>query len=229
MQTLEGRVNQVQLDQQGAISAWITCPLPKMPSPGQYLFAWAPSDTDTPTGVPLFPARVSGDGFLATPPLPPAWTPGTELYMRGPLGNGFALPASIRRLALAALDDSVARLLPLAALASQRGCAVTLFADGPLPTLPVSYEAYPLRNLPENLTWADLLAIELPLQRLSELHNVLGVAGSENLPCPAQVLIYTGMPFAGLAECGACAISTRRGYRLACMDGPVFDFHEIRP
>jgi NAD(P)H-flavin reductase len=229
MQTLEGQVIQVELDQRGAMLAWVSCHIPQAFAPGQYLFAWAPSDADAPTGIPLFPAQVSEAGFLAAPPIPRAWTPGTNIQLRGPLGNGFALPTSIRRLALAALDHTIARLLPLAMLASQRRCAITLFADGPLPALPLSYEAYPLSLLPENLAWADLLAVDLPIQRLAELHKALGIASGESLPCPAQVLIFTGMPCAGQAECGACAVPARRGYRLACTDGPVFDFHEIRP
>jgi hypothetical protein len=35
------------------------------------------------------------------------------------------------------------------------------------------------------------------------------------------------MPCAGLAACGVCAVQTRRGWKLACVDGPVFDLKEI--
>jgi dihydroorotate dehydrogenase electron transfer subunit len=147
--------------------------------------------------------------------------------MRGPLGRGFELPASTHRLVLAALGDSVARLLPLAAQAAQNGCAIALFADAPLPSLPASYEAYPSSDLPESLVWADLLAIDLPLQHMVGLRKILGIATGALLPCPAQVLIHVPMPCAGLAECGACAVRTRRGYQLACKDGPVFDLKHL--
>jgi len=227
MQTLEGQVSEIQLDHRGATGAWIACALRKAPTPGQYLFAWAPSDADAPAGLPLFPVQVSENGFLAAPSIRPTWTPGTSLNMRGPMGCGFELPTSTRRLALAALGDTVARLLPLAALAAQNGCAIALFADGLLPSLPTSYEAYPLSSLPESLVWADLLALDLPLQHLVDLRKTLGIAAGALLPCPAQVLIQAAMPCAGLAECGACAVPARRSYKLACKDGPVFDLKDL--
>jgi hypothetical protein len=227
MQTFEAQVSEIQLDHHGATGAWIACVLRKTPHPGQYLFAWAPSDRDAPAGLPLFPVKVTEHGFLAAPPIPPAWSPGTRLIMRGPLGRGFELPASTHRLALAALGDTVGRLLPLAAQAAQNGCAIALFADAPLPSLPASYEAYPSSDLPESLAWADLLAIDLPLQHMVDLRKILGIATGLLLPCPAQVLIQVPMPCAGLAECGACAVRTRRGHQLACKDGPVFDLNHL--
>jgi hypothetical protein len=35
------------------------------------------------------------------------------------------------------------------------------------------------------------------------------------------------MPCAGLADCGVCAVELRRGWKLACKDGPVFDLRDI--
>jgi len=43
----------------------------------------------------------------------------------------------------------------------------------------------------------------------------------------AQVLVVTPMPCGGLAECGVCAFTTRRGWKMACKDGPVFDLSEL--
>jgi NAD(P)H-flavin reductase len=30
-----------------------------------------------------------------------------------------------------------------------------------------------------------------------------------------------------MAECGACAVPSRHGYKLACSDGPVFPLHTL--
>jgi Leu/Phe-tRNA-protein transferase len=49
----------------------------------------------------------------------------------------------------------------------------------------------------------------------------------KTFPCPGQALIHTAMPCAGIAECGACAVRTRKSWRLACKDGPVFDISEL--
>jgi NAD(P)H-flavin reductase len=40
-------------------------------------------------------------------------------------------------------------------------------------------------------------------------------------------LVVAPMPCGGLAECGVCAVTTRRGWKLACKDGPVFDLGEL--
>jgi hypothetical protein len=60
------------------------------------------------------------------------------------------------------------------------------------------------------------------------LRNMIGLSEGIGLPCPAQVLITTPMPCAGLAKCGACAIASRRGWKLACEDGPVFDLNHLK-
>ena len=43
----------------------------------------------------------------------------------------------------------------------------------------------------------------------------------------AQALIVTPMPCGGIAECGVCAVTVRRGWKMACKDGPVFDLKEL--
>jgi NAD(P)H-flavin reductase len=42
------------------------------------------------------------------------------------------------------------------------------------------------------------------------------------------VLLRTQMPCGALAECGVCAVRTRGGWKMACKDGPVFDWRELR-
>jgi hypothetical protein len=91
----------------------------------------------------------------------------------------------------------------------------------------MTIEAHPLAALPESLVWADLLAIDLPLARLPELHGCLGLGAREPLPCLMQVLVLADIPCGGLAECHVCAVPVGRGWKLACKDGPVFDLNEL--
>ena len=240
VRTYHARLTEIQLTAGegagGRLAAWIDCPPTAIPAAGQYVLAYAPGDLLSASGAALFRgaatdvARSTAGGFLAAPPLPAAWVPGTPLILRGPLGRGFSLNGP--RLALAALGDTVSRLLPLAGEALQRGDAVTLFTGAPLPALPASIEIYPLDSLHEALSWADCLAIDLPLDALSGLRACLGLKKGDRLMLPAQALVLTPMPCAGLAECGACAVlacavSARRGYRLACKDGPVFNLGDL--
>ena len=244
MRTYSARVSEIRL--QGPLqgpdsaSAWIACPPSAIPAPGRYVLAWAPDDADAPLATTLFASDrdashrleppSADSGFLAAPPLPRAWVPGTGLILRGPLGRGFSWPAPLRKLALAALGDTVARLIPLLDAALTADASVALFASGPLPSLPPAVEVNPLDVLPDAPAWADFLALDVPLESLPSLGRLLRMeVGDTHLACPAQVLIYTAMPCGGLSDCGVCALPVRRGWKLVCKDGPVFEVHELLP
>lgn len=192
--------------------------------------AWSPEDTEAPLATPLFASRITAKGFLAAGPVPAIWEPGSRLQLRGPLGRGLSLPENLRRLALGFLGKDMARLQPLLENALTQGAAVVLFCEAIPPGLPSAVEANPLEMLREGLTWADYLALDLPAGALPDLAGLLGVAPTARaLPCPAQALVALAMPCGGLADCGACGVETRRGWKLACSDGPVFDVVDLLP
>lgn len=226
MRHYTGRVAELQSDYQGRLTAWIACPPGAIPAAGQYVWAYAPDIPEEVLPATLFAAEISTWGFQVVSPIPPEWSLGCSLNLWGPLGNGFRLDRGIRRLALAALQD-IAYLTRLVAQALEQNADVTLFAEVPLPPLPASVEVSPLTALPEALTWADFLALDVPSSRLTELRSLLGLSPEGRLPCPAQVLVHTPMPCAGIAECGVCAVETRRGWKFACRNGPVFDLQAL--
>lgn len=230
-----GIIRVIEIDGNGAIAALIDCPNTPAPTPGKYLLAYNPKDLASTASRVLFPvgltAGLAGNGTPLLGPAPPSWGPGTSLRLRGPLGNGFKFPQSLRRLALAAIGGSGSRLLPLIPMALGSGADVTIFTDSPNLTgspLPPAVEINPLSVLPENLPWANLLAVDIPLGMLPELRQILGLGPHERPPCQVQALISMPMPCGGLAECSACAVPTRRkGYKLACKHGPVFDLNQL--
>lgn len=218
----------MQLDHWGQTGAWIACPQAAIPSPGQYLLGRRVEDWNAVLATTLFAAGSDEDGFLAISPIPPAWEPGARLELRGPTGRGLHLPDGLRRLALISSGVSPARLIHLAAQALKRQeTTVALFSDASLPRLPAALEAQALQNVPEALAWADFLAIDIPVSSLSGLRRLLGLGSGERPPCPGELLIETPMPCASLADCGACAVPGRHGWKMACKDGPVFDINEI--
>ncbi len=227
MRTYRGRVIEIRAGQAGSQVARIACPAGAVPAAGQYVLARDPAEADAALATPLFLEEISGEGFLAAPPVPAAWSPGTTLLLRGPLGRGFRLPAGASRLALAALGETTGRLMPLARQVLSAGGDVTLFADLLLPALPSAVEIYPLAALPEALPWADFLAVDLPLSEIPHLRLRLSLPQAMPLPCPGQALVLSAMPCGGLASCGACALPLRRGWKLACQDGPVFDLADL--
>jgi hypothetical protein len=223
MRTFTGRVAEVQLHS-GVAGALIACPSEIVPAAGQYLLA---VQAGAILATPLFLADSWDRGFLAAPPYPESWRPGTELSLYGPLGKGYRLPADTQRLGLIALGDTNARLLPLTSAAKSERYSVTLFSEAPLGDLPPDLEAYPLKDLQESLSWADFLAVDVPLDRLESLVEHFGNYSQELAELRGQVLVQAVMPCGGLGECSVCAVKVKRSWKLACKDGPVFDLQGI--
>ncbi|MEK6222973.1 MAG: hypothetical protein N2D54_12070 [Chloroflexota bacterium] len=224
-----GRVIEIRLEAHGQTGALVECPSGMLPAAGQYLHAHALDEPDTVLPVSLFPSQIPSSTaedkaqFITAPPIPPSWQPGTLLNLRGPLGHGFQLPDSTKHLALAVIGDTPSRLLPLI----EAGNEIALFCQSVPSTLPLEVEVNPLSALPDALAWADFLAIDCPLDQLPALPILLGIDMHSSPPCPAQILVHAPMPCGALAECGVCAVPAKRGYKLACKDGPVFDWGEI--
>ena len=225
MQIGKGWITEIIAGLDGRLALRIDLPPEMIPAPGQYLLA-DDGAADTLGAFPLFRADTTSGAILQSSLVQPRhWLPGTALTLRGPLGHGFSLPAESSRLALVALGDTLSRLLPLLRPALDSGKAIAVFSDAALPPLPLAVEAYPLDALPKTLAWADFLALDASIAALPRLRAILGLRPHQRLACAAQALIVTPMPCGGLAACGACAVAARKGYKLACKDGPVLDLN----
>jgi len=217
----------------GKPAARILCPPRLIPAPGQYLLAHADGSDSPPAlrssvlAASIFAVRIFAGGFLAAPPVPPSWTPGTRLLLRGPLGHGFALPASARRVALIAFDNSSARLMPLIELALKQEAALVLVCETPPDDLPLQVEVQPLRALSDVCNWADYAALDAARESLPGLREKFGMGNPLGARYEAQILVRTPMPCGALAQCGVCAVEVRHGHLLACDDGPVFDLKDL--
>lgn len=227
MGTIFADLVEIRLEVGERLSGRVRLDRPLRIEPGQYLLAQPVGDC-TVLPQPIFVSGGADRLFDLAARLPPGWLAGARLALRGPLGCGFRLPPTARKVALAALDGCPERLLPLARRSLAQGGDVTLYGSDHLPErLPLAVEALPLSQLHQSLTWADYLALDAPLDLLGELPDRLGLTQGQRCPCPAQVLVVTPMPCGGVAECGVCAVHTTRGWRLACKDGPVFDLEQL--
>jgi NAD(P)H-flavin reductase len=222
-----GRVREIRLGASGHVEVCIACQAVAIPRAGQYLLAKEKDDNQVVLSTPLHHVEKSNQGFWAAPLNEVSWRPGTNLDLAGPLGHGFDLPSNLQRLGLVALGETVSRLLPLIRQTSLQHTGVALFTDLSVPALPAAIEVYPPTTFKEALDWPDFLALDVPLTCLERLRTELGLLDGAILPCPAQVLVTTPLPCAGLAQCGACAIRSRRGWKLVCEDGPVFDLKNL--
>jgi dihydroorotate dehydrogenase electron transfer subunit len=224
MHTGKGQVAELILEN-GLRHARIACPANLIPSPGQYLLAGDASDSPLP--VPLFSTESTPTGFIACAPIPEIWTPGSEINLRGPLGRGFALPASARKVALVPLDGLRSRLISLIEPALDQGAAIVLVSDSDGERLPDEVEVQPFSVLDEVLDWSDYAAFDVLRESLPGLRERLGGRNQVSVGNEAQVLIHTPVPCGGVAECGVCAVTTKSSWKLACREGPVFDLGEV--
>jgi len=225
MHTGKGQVVELLLDD-GHRQARISCPAALVPSPGQYLLAGGASPSD-PLPVPLFSTESTPFGFTASAPIPEAWTPGTEIVLRGPLGRGFVLPFSARKVTLVPFDGSADRLKGLIRPALRQGAGVVLVSGTDGERLPDEVEIQPFSALEEVLAWADYVAFDVERGNLPGLRERLGGLNQPSAGREAQVLVRTPVPCGGVAECGVCAVTLKSSWKLACKDGPVFDLREI--
>jgi dihydroorotate dehydrogenase electron transfer subunit len=200
-----------------------------LPHPGQYLPCQKSENNHSILPAYLFQS-FGAHTQMTLGPLPENWSPGDQIRFLPPQGKGFTLPPSARRVGLLPLGVSPLRLLALIKLALAQNAAIALFCD-PKPSpnllnqLPAMIEVGSIASLQENLDWPDFLAVDLEIADLNRLNDLFGWS---ELPFEGQVLVRTPMPCHGLAECGICAVQTKHGTRLACVDGPVFPLQEVR-
>jgi NAD(P)H-flavin reductase len=224
MSTGKGQIVELILED-GHRYVRVACPPNLIPISGQYLLA---SDgSDSPLPVPLFYTDSAAQGFVAAAPVSSAWIPGLALNLRGPLGRGFSLPSAARRVGLVAFDDSPARLKGLIRQALRQDAAVVLVSSSAPDNLPDDVEVQPLSVLNDILAWADYAAFDIARENLPQLRERLGKLNQLAAGMGAQVLIRTAIPCGGIAECGVCAVTLGSEWKLACKDGPVFDWRDF--
>jgi hypothetical protein len=224
MHTGQGQLVELIL-QDGLRSARLSCPANLIPSPGQYLLAGDDSASLLP--VPLFYTDSAPSGFVVATPLPDSWKPGYRVRLRGPLGRGFTLPASSRRVALVAYEDTPAYLGGLIRPALTQNAAVVLVCDSSSDSLPADVEVQPSSALSEVCEWADYIALDVARENLPGLRRAMGKLNQVSALKEAQVLLRTSMPCGGVADCGVCAVALKSNWKMACKDGPVFDWGDI--
>jgi NAD(P)H-flavin reductase len=211
--------------QDGLRVARVSCPGNLIPAPGQYLLASDASDSPLP--VSLFYTDSAPAGFIAAAPVPDSWSLQAEIKLRGPLGHGFTLPISARKLGLVAFDNSPMRLHGLIQPALYQDAAVVLICNSTADNLPDEVEVLPLSALSEIIAWADTVMFDVVRENLPELRERVEALNQIPALKEAQVLVRTPVPCGGVAECGICAVTVKSSWRMACKDGPVFTLREL--
>jgi dihydroorotate dehydrogenase electron transfer subunit len=180
--------------------------------------------------------------------------PGDVLDVIGPLGHPFTINERTGTLLLIGQGQGLAALLLLAREAVGRGRSVTLLAgavsaDELLPPflLPAEVEYQSIAglriadfrsqiaqagaestiyNLRSAIAWADQVCAALPDDQLAALGAAIRDVKYRWERGFASALLE-GPIVCGVGACGVCAVALRKGQRLLCSDGPVFDLRDV--
>ena len=198
--------------------------LSRVPEPGEYFLAFSPASSQ---GLPsaLFLYEMELETLTLCGYFPAEWQPGTSLNIQGPLGNGFHPPSLAGKIALLAIDASLSdRLYALMLQSLSRGLAVAWVAESFPEQFPLQVELLEASELVEAVKWSDYSAAAAPLTGLGALLNTLDC--HPELKKKVDILVDTPM-VCGNARCGVCSVETKKGWKLACKDGPVFNLEEV--
>jgi len=168
---------------------------------------------------------------------------GDRLDILGPLGRGFEIEPRARNLLLVAGGLGIAALRSIVDFAAER--SITLFHGArsstqvyPASLIPpeVEYrivtedgsagdEGLVTQFVKEAVDWADQVFACGPKEMLVELARLYSssLAGGRRR---IQAALEEAMA-CGVGACLTCSCETRRGRKLVCSDGPVFDLSEI--
>lgn len=198
--------------------------LSRLPEPGEYFLAFAPGSSQVlPTA--LFPYEMDTERLTLCGNFPVEWQPGTSINLQGPLGNGFHPPSIAGKIALLAIDAALSdRLYALMLQSLTRGLAVAWVADSIPQQFPPQVELLAPSDLVEAVKWSDYAAAAATLPGLGSLINKFDRVAE--LKKKVEVLIDAPL-ICGNARCGVCAVETKKGWKLACKDGPVFNLEEV--
>jgi len=205
-----------------------------IPAPGQFLLARLIPAFDPYLRRPLFPTQIADSGFAVvfspTDPALNTLAPGAKIDLIGPVGAATPdFPFRTRVLLVADPDPSA--LLPFAARVVAQGGTATLLLSThyPLDALDPEIELR-IGDLPtlaaEFAPSADLVFICAGRALHRPIHRRLTEARSFVSREYARALVTCPMP-CGTGACGACAVKTIHGWKMACVDGPFFSLTEL--
>lgn len=195
-----------------------------LPIPGQYLRVSTDSADDL-LPATVFPVHSGTEIIEFISYSRQNWHVGQEIAFRGPLGKGFSMQPDTAKVGLIGLSPKAALcLLPLARWMLEAGKEAALVTDAHLHGLPMDLEVLPGDQALEVSIWADAAALALTRD---EIADALVQFSIEYVKKPMEAMILGEFPCGGTAGCGVCAVSTKKGWKNPCKDGPVFDLAEL--
>ena len=234
----------------GVYLLWVqAAEIAALSQPGQFVMVRCGEGYDPLLRRPLSIHRISQDGsklalLFATVGRGTGWLSrrkqGQSIDLFGPLGNGFVINPGSRNLLFLAGGIGIAPLIFLAETALAARCSVRLALGAE-----TASQIYPRHLLPKGVELVIVtadgsmgeqgLVTDLLPRFIDRADQVFAcgpipmyraMAAMDLADKPIQVLLEQMMG-CGLGACFGCAIDTRRGHKLVCRDGPVFELKDV--
>jgi dihydroorotate dehydrogenase electron transfer subunit len=204
--------------------------------PGQFALLRDPATFDPYLRRTTWFYRIDGTRVAFTlparDPLAARTRAGHTLDLLAPLGCAIEFDASARHLLLIGEGARIAPLIAIAehAITQQREVVLVSRAVEAFPAHllapEIEYHTDASALNVELVAWADAIVASGANEMYRELADAVRAARYRIEPGRVRVLIDLPTP-CGTGDCYACAVETRRGIQLACVDGPVFDVSEL--
>jgi dihydroorotate dehydrogenase electron transfer subunit len=204
--------------------------------PGQFALAREPATLDPYLRRAIWLYRIGGERIAFTlsafDPLATRARVGDTLDLLAPLGHAVEFDANARHILLIGEGARVAPLFAIAdnAIAQQREVVLVCRGADILPAQllapEIEYRIDASAQTTELIAWADAIVASGPGELYRVLADTIRAARYRLGAGLARVLIDVPMP-CGTGDCYACAVETRHGVQLACVDGPAFDLIDL--
>ncbi len=167
---------------------------------------------------------------------------GDTVELLGPLGNGFSIYPSSRKLLLVAGGMGVASLYFLAEETFKKKNSVTMMCGTAIENrYPIDYLTHGIKTfittedgsagkkgkitefISEYIDWADQIFACGPMPMYRDMY---GQREKLLKGKPVQVSLEVRMG-CGRGVCYGCTVKTKRGLKQVCKDGPVFDLDDV--
>jgi len=243
----------------GSWIIWLKCPaIARQANPGQFVMVRCGEECTLPrpfsihqvnnSNIALFFAvweDGKGTGWLSQRHV------GNTVELFGPLGNGFSIYPTSRKLLLVAGGIGIAPLYFLAEQARGHGYSVKLLRGASGESKP-SGKPNPPQHYPKELLTRGIevetitssqdgqtgMVLELLRPKVIDWADQVFACGPTSMcrSIAAQNQLLKGKPVqislevrmgCGLGVCYGCTLKTKRGLKQVCKDGPVFDLEDI--
>lgn len=186
--------------------------------PGQNLILFEPGKDHHINSYPI--CKINKESIVFYGDIPGHWGIGTQLYYRGPIGNGFALPSLQENLAFLSLGDCMASLLPVLDVGLANEKNIVYASDCFRLDLPNEVEVMNEKAIMENLSWVEMGYVEMSWHE--RMLYVPLLRKLKALKRKFQIYIHNQVLCYGQSDCLICSVETNNGIVKTCSQGHVF-------